>query len=255
MNSSDIIKNLQSASEHLRSSTHTSDRLLRSARVRVPSPGKREALIRKAEQFAPDYARENVRPAFEGDADEASWLVFRLHDYQRATMAALMYRARVDPAAFREVLSGALSQSHYYSDVLRQARGRTGLARWLRYAEYTLPEDLPDVVTIYRGVNGCTPWQAAGGLFWSLDFDVAAWFACHYRGQNGYVVKATISRSELVYYNDERDEREVIPASIPWPISVVDDTTVLAEAAARKQSLIMQSQWDLLAKAHSKRAA
>jgi hypothetical protein len=96
----------------------------------------REFLIRAAIDFTPEWGRDHVRAAFDSDKEAASRLSTALHDWQRAEMTRAMYQARVKPAAFRQILEHAMTQSHEYGVVLRLARGRKGLIRWMRYAGF-----------------------------------------------------------------------------------------------------------------------
>ena len=67
-----------------------------------------------------------------------------------------------EPEAFCVALEAAWTQSRHYSDVLLEARSLNELVRWFRYAAFPLPEDLPDPVTIYRGVQDVTPGGRGG---------------------------------------------------------------------------------------------
>jgi hypothetical protein len=205
--------------------------------IAYQSPSTQELLIEKALASTPSWGSEYVRPAFEGDEEAAFSLCVSLRDHDRARMTGLMYRAQVRPAAFQAMLTGALSQSHYYNSVLAEAGGRRSLVKWLRYAAYTLPENLPNMVTIYRGVRGCTSQQGAKGLSWSLDFDVAAWFAVvhrHWVSGQPLVVQAHVRCSDLLFYSNDREEQEVIPRTTPRKFSVIDDPPILAKAAERQ---------------------
>jgi hypothetical protein len=211
----------------------------------------RELLIEEAIDFTPVWGKEYVRAAFAGDVDAAIRLAVSLHDHQRAEMAGMMYRARVAPPAFRAVLETALSQTHCYSHVERHSRGILGFFKWCRYAQFPIPDDLPDVVTIYRGVKNCSPFDAAFGLSWTLDFDVAAWFACRWAGPEDRPLVVTIDdfpKADIVGFIDDRNEREVIPgpSSARADYRVIDDRVALAEAYARKEAEIRQHQDDHL---------
>lgn len=71
-----------------------------------------------------------------------------------------------------------------------------------------LLDNLPDEVTIYRGV---TEYNAGTikGLSWSLSLDTARWFA-HRFGENGHVYKATINKKDVLALYTDRNESEVV---------------------------------------------
>jgi hypothetical protein len=105
-----------------------------------------------------------------------------------------------------------------------------------------MPADLPETVSIFRGVKGCFPAQAAHGLSWTLDFDCAAWFAEIYadrsatrRDGSGYVLAATVPRASLVAYFNDRSEKEVIPDAPPRDYRVISDAALISPAAERRE--------------------
>jgi hypothetical protein len=120
-------------------------------------------LTRSTGMPPPPWGEKYVDAAFAGDPEAAASLALALNASVRASMALFMYRGRVAPPAFREMLREALDQTHYYGAALRLARGRNGLARWLKYAASKIPTDLPETVTVYRGVTGCGLPEAATG--------------------------------------------------------------------------------------------
>jgi hypothetical protein len=80
-------------------------------------------------------------------------------------------------------------------------------------AERKVFNNLPDIVTAYRGAREDMPEDAVGGLSWTLDLKVAVFFARDYHfGRKGpaVVVGADFPRSAIVAYTDGRSERELI---------------------------------------------
>lgn len=70
--------------------------------------------------------------------------------------------------------------------------------------------DLPDNVTIYRGVNDITN-HPVDGLSWTLDINTANWFANRFAKMKectASVYKATIKKEDILSYFDE--EKEVV---------------------------------------------
>ena len=179
-----------------------------------------EALT-EAIKFTPPFGQEYVGPAFAGDFEAVLSLMVSLHDYQRATMVRLLYRARIAPSAFRAALEAALAQTHKYNDVRRVARRWRQFVRWCRYADFPLPSDMPDPVTIYRGAQGDNKLEALKGAYighsWTLSRDKAEWFSKRWGHLEGVVVCATVPRSSIMFYSNEREEQEVIPDTLTPP--------------------------------------
>lgn len=68
--------------------------------------------------------------------------------------------------------------------------------------------DLPDTVTVYRGVTSLNA-KNIKALSWTLDRDTAEWFA-HRFGENGTVYEAQIQKQHIYAYFSGRNEAEVI---------------------------------------------
>ena len=74
--------------------------------------------------------------------------------------------------------------------------------------EYEVFQNLPDTVTVYRGVTS----HNAGNvkvLSWTLDYDTADWFA-HRFDEDGTVYEAQIDKAHIFAYFGSRNEAEVI---------------------------------------------
>jgi hypothetical protein len=77
-------------------------------------------------------------------------------------------------------------------------------------------DSLPDTFTIYRGAKD---WNRSG-MSWTLDIKTAAGFAtrsnengCCYRLKPedfGFVMEKTVTKSDVLFYSNERKEEEVI---------------------------------------------
>ncbi|MBR3791739.1 MAG: hypothetical protein IKK18_03470, partial [Clostridia bacterium] len=66
----------------------------------------------------------------------------------------------------------------------------------------------PDVITVYRGVTSYNN-KKIKVLSWTIDPEVAKWFANRYQ-QQGQVYTATISKKHILAYFGGRNEAEVI---------------------------------------------
>jgi hypothetical protein len=82
------------------------------------------------------------------------------------------------------------------------------MRRLFRAARF--PHHLEGKITIYRGASDTDAKTAAKGVSWTTNRDVACWFAYRYRSEQPIVLCAHVDASEVVYYEDNRYEQEVI---------------------------------------------
>jgi hypothetical protein len=81
------------------------------------------------------------------------------------------------------------------------------------------PADLPDVVRIWRGTSGVDADVAARGESWTLNRDVAAWFAMRRSGGScsPLLLVTDVPRTSLLHYDDQRHEAEVVCMNVMRP--------------------------------------
>jgi hypothetical protein len=140
----------------------------------------------------PEWGQRYLKPSLAGDVDAASSLAVACHDFQRGALAYTFWRKGASPDVVRVLVDMALTQTHEF-------RAITHLRELLHFAAFPLP-DLPERVTVYRGGD-------ADGLSWTLDRRVAERFA----NQNGGEVhERTIERKSILFFSNEREEREII---------------------------------------------
>lgn len=72
-------------------------------------------------------------------------------------------------------------------------------------------EELPDPVTVFRGINGITDKERKG-YSWTLSLDIAAWFSARFKRpfQRDTVLAAEINKADILAYTDARSEKEII---------------------------------------------
>lgn len=71
-------------------------------------------------------------------------------------------------------------------------------------------KDFPEVLTIYRGGNSASA-DYRKAYSWTLDINVANFFACRRGSDDGYIAVATINKSDVIeYFGDARSEEEVL---------------------------------------------
>ena len=111
------------------------------------------------------------------------------------------------------------------------------LEECFEYAAFPIPDDIPETLTVYRGCYGLNPVDTACGYSWTTSRKTGAWFAnrkpfrdvfavAHYDEAHGpCLVKATIKRSDIMLFTNEREEQEVVTFAIkPWEAEQIEPT-------------------------------
>lgn len=65
--------------------------------------------------------------------------------------------------------------------------------------------DNKEKIIAYRGVN---EYNLKDGSSYTLDKSIAEWFADRF-GEGGYVIDKEITQDDVIFYNNDREEREV----------------------------------------------
>lgn len=192
-------------------------------------------------EIAEPWATAYVAPAFSGDPEAAFGLAAALGNENRGIVAVLMWRARVTPEAFRAFLGAAWLHDHHH--VIDAAGSRRTLAAMFRDAAFPLPDWLPAMVTVWRGIRAPNQRAAAAGYSWTLDRDIACWFALwtQYGRQTPVnwecvVLKAEVPRSAIYLYHDERQEQEVLLLAPPAKVFIDGDLDDWRAGAARRSA-------------------
>lgn len=146
------------------------------------------------------------------------------HDYMHAIMALpdamqmeyfnkLVEKKGVDVPGLYELFFSFYTNSDYgFQGIKRETLGAILGAKTDEDVArtYRVLAQLPEVVKIYRGGNSAsTPYEEA--LSWTLDVNVANFFACRRGKDEGYVVEAEVSKKDIIdAFLDDRSEQEVI---------------------------------------------
>ena len=159
--------------------------------------------------YADSWGQKYVAPALAGDVDAAFSLYVALTSKKRGNMAVAFWRAGAPREVFRRMLGAVWDHDHH--ELIAAAGTRRRLRALFHYAQFDT-SNLPDVVQVWRGASGLTAEQVESGYAWSLDRDVACWFAMRRTGTYGtpVVLTAHIPRKSVVFYTDERNEKEVV---------------------------------------------
>lgn len=70
-----------------------------------------------------------------------------------------------------------------------------------------LLNNLPDKVTIYRGAQFNEPPK---GFCWSINRDVAVWFANRFQNKNPIVYTTTVNKKDILFYTNDAGEEETV---------------------------------------------
>ena len=73
--------------------------------------------------------------------------------------------------------------------------------------ELEVYNNLPDMVTIYRGVRD-KKWFR--GLSWTLSYEQAEWFATRFDSETSIVYEVTLPKKEIITFINDRNEDEII---------------------------------------------
>jgi hypothetical protein len=160
----------------------------------------KEYIVDQVKHIAESFALPYVDRAFGGDVAVAMWHV------------------KVARPAFRVFLASVWEHDHAY--LIAAAHTRRRLAAMFRYADFSPPAHLPEVVRVWRGTHGITPRDAAQGFSWTVDRDIACWFASRHEGRAAQVITADIPKEQITYFSNERGEQEAVLMRPPKSVSV-----------------------------------
>jgi hypothetical protein len=159
------------------------------------------------------FAEPFVKPAFNGDIEAAELLAHKLDNYQRGEVAVYMWETKVERPAFREFLR--LVWEHDHAHLVKAAKTRLRLAAMFRYADFPIPVHLPETIRVWRGTYEITLNEAVKGYSWTIDRDVACWFAMRFGKLYPQVIAADIPTRQIAYFTDKRGEKEVVLTKRP----------------------------------------
>jgi hypothetical protein len=176
----------------------------------MPRPNKTlKNLIRyELERAVEPWAVKYVRSAMSGDVEAAFELALAAGNEVRGYLATGFWAAKVPLPAFRALFGTVWEHDHLYLKAAAQTRCR--LKAMFRYGQFPLPPHLPETVRAWRGTSCLSPSECSRGLSWTLDRDVACWFAKRYSMPNPLVMCADVPKNSILFYSNERQEQEVV---------------------------------------------
>lgn len=185
--------------------------------------------LHNIEQYGGLDLEQPLARAIDGDMDATLTLYCRLNKNDRGALAVALWEAKIPRDAYRVFLGHAWEgaqdnpriRDHHY--VIEHAGNRRRLAAMFRYAQFSIPPEFGETVRVWRGTKGISLDSARKGYSWTTDRNIACWFA-HYghNGRDPLVIVADIPRSEIMYFSDERSEKEAV--LVRPPVAMVDGT-------------------------------
>lgn len=165
-------------------------------------------LTRLIESESVPWAAPLIAGALGGEPGEAGRLVSSVPSSIRGHVVHALFRARIPPREFGEALDLAWSLSH--ASVLDSVN-RGELRAMFRYSDFSIPSDFPPLVQAWRGFADVPLAEGKRGLSWTLNRDVACFFAMRFETRKQpLVITASVPRSAVLHYTNDRQEHEVI---------------------------------------------
>ena len=155
-----------------------------------------------------------IDPAFSGDADAALALSEGHEKLQRGVIARICYEGGMPKVPFRAVLGSIWDTNHKF--VMHAARTHERVRLMFKYAEFPIPDDLPETIRVWRGVSGIPANKARQGFSWTTDRNVACWFAVRMDSVGKpLVITAQVPKRDVLYFSSERYEQELLLLNPP----------------------------------------
>jgi hypothetical protein len=150
------------------------------------------------ENVNPD-ARKHLQRAMHGDAAALRNLILNLSGSERAALTVKLFREKAPLGVYRPILRQTWLT--WWISLIREAGGLLEVVELFEYASFEIPKQIGPTVKVYRGGRGITAEQCALGLSWSLNRDVACYFA-HGNGHDfsegaPIVIEATVPASKF----------------------------------------------------------
>lgn len=179
----------------------------------------------------PSYAKSHLIAGLSGDINSALNLCVRAPNHWRGLIALAAFYLGTPNPGYQEIVRSVWNHDHTH--FVNAAGGRPGLVRrMMKEGRFDHPHS--GQLSIFRGVSWIGMSAATRGLSWTTSRDVACWFARRFANETHQqiVLTANIDSSEIVFYDNERSEHEVVLKHAV--VGSVDcDQTTWTEAALR----------------------
>lgn len=161
-------------------------------------------------RIADPWAVKYIDATIAGDTKSAASLAYALNNDLRGYFAITLWRLQIPVPAFREYFSSVWMHDH--REVIKASKNRRNLQAMFCYANFPIPDNLPETITIWRGTSYLSIKEASRGYSWTINKDCACWFAMRFSEKNGnpLVLYADILKKNILFYSNERNEDEIV---------------------------------------------
>lgn len=173
------------------------------------------------ERVIDPWAVKYVVPAMHGDSKAALSLGGALRNEHRGEVTRLFWKVKAPKNVVRALVSSTWEHDHQW--LVAAIGAPSQLRKLFAYADFEIPP-MADGSRVWRGTSGLSFERARKGYSWTLDRDVACWFAMRYQTQSRtpLVMFADIARSEIAYFPKDRSENEIV--LLTPPLAIADPT-------------------------------
>lgn len=144
------------------------------------------------------------------DVDKFKYLIIAINKPYRLEVFT-MFQHLLNDIDYNEHLSFIWSSTEFPHQIsirrLNRLFRRIKPELFMDKDDYKIFKDLPETITIYRGLQG--PKAKVRALSWSLSYEKALWFAKRFN-YNGKLYKTQISKSDIYAYDNSMGEEEII---------------------------------------------
>jgi hypothetical protein len=163
------------------------------------------------------YKKQAIDDALD-DADWGRYVGLHERPYRLEALIDCLDEGLTDaePKVIGEVLSYVWTDSENiyenffeWETILQDKALAGGWLATMDESERKVFDNLPDVVTVYRGTN-CE--EGVKGFSWTLDRAKAKWFAKRFANKDNdcLIVHGTVAKTDVVAYFDNRNEKEIV---------------------------------------------
>jgi hypothetical protein len=195
------------------------------------NPREADALLHEIEYELPVDVKPYLDATFvEHDAEAADELVGAAPNHLRGWIALCAYLSGLPNPAYRVIINSVWNHDH--DQLVGVSGGRRQVRRMMVAAKFPVP--FSGEITIFRGTAKVEAEKAVKGLAWTTSYEVACWFAHRFSFERPLVLKAVVPATEIIYWTDERREKEVILRTAP-PLLIDDHPEQWKEIAKKER--------------------
>ncbi|KXS31510.1 MAG: hypothetical protein AWT59_2377 [Candidatus Gallionella acididurans] len=153
---------------------------------------------------------EYVAPALAGDINAAKYLSSGLSNEYRSVVTMAFWKAKAPAPAFAQLLEHVWVHDHRHLAAF--AKSHRQLLSMFQYAEFQIPDSMPDTFRVWRGTCGVSNKLASKGISWTTDRDIACSFALRFVELYGrpLVLTKIVSKDSVMFCDNGSYESEIV---------------------------------------------